>query len=521
MRISVFICNLLVFFLLFLSVSLAAQLQHTSQSSPSSPPSGQLVNVQAATTREFIDSIGVVTHFNYPSYKRDHLETLKSLLVGSGIRHIRDSDFWPLPTFKDLAAHGIRVTWLSDPNAGIVPNRKYWCNPNGGPRNCYLLADFLKQQVGPDVFEAIETINEPDTFFYNYKWYAAGPITLNGTKADPYYWKNYALALTKDTCAVIHGDPALHYLKCIGPALGGTSDRFQPGALAGVVDYGNMHPYPRAGNGATPATGYGRIGRYFQWGNSPALNIDEHPYAFNTYQPAFTTLSGKTAPMVATETGYCTGTAKMSVSLTTHAKYMPRLFAEYFRHRIVRTFSYELYDEGETSANCEANFGLIEHDLTPKPAYTAVTSMIKLLQDDGPNFQPGILGYSMSTSPVGEYNRLQYVHDLLLQKSNGDYYLLLWHEVADAATSDGTSYPSTAVDIQPGPPGLPVVITVPASVNSADVYTYASDWVLKKVPISLNDHKIKTAAGDTITILLLHTNVQPPQLHPPKVALAP
>ena len=127
----------------------------------------------------------------------------------------------------------------------------------------------------------------------------------------------------------------------------------------------------------------------------------------------------------------------------------------------------------------------------------------------------------MSASPVGEYNRLQYVHDLLLQKSNGDYYLLLWHEVADAATSDGTSYPSTAVDIQPGPPGLPVVITVPASVNSADVYTYASDWALKKVPISLNDHKIKTAAGDTITILLLHTNVQPPQLHPPKVALAP
>ena len=36
------------------------------QTKPVSPPSGQLVNVQAATTNEFIDSIGVATHSNYP-----------------------------------------------------------------------------------------------------------------------------------------------------------------------------------------------------------------------------------------------------------------------------------------------------------------------------------------------------------------------------------------------------------------------------------------------------------------------
>jgi hypothetical protein len=505
--------------LIVLSGFACAQLQHTSQAKPALPPSGQLVNVQAASTNEFIDSIGVATHFNYPSYKRDHLEPLKSLLIDSGIRHIRDSDFWPLPTFKALAAQGVRVTWLSDPNAGIVPDRKYWCNPNGGPRNCYLLADFLKVQVGPDVFDAIETINEPDNFFYNYKWYASDATAVNGTKGDPFYWKNYALALTKDTCAVVHNDPALQYLKCVGPALGGTSDRFAPGSLSAIVDYGNMHPYPRAGNGATPALKYGNIGRYFQWGNNPVLNIDEHPYAFNTYLPAFTATSGKATPMIVTETGYCTGTARMSVSLTTHAKYMPRLFAEYFRHGITRTFSYEFYDESENSANCEANFGLIKHDLTPKPAYTAISSMIKLLKDDGSTFKPGIFSYSMTASAVGAYTQLQYVHDLLLQKSDGDYYLLLWHEIGNAATSNGALFPSTAVDINPPPPALPVFIKLPANISLTTVYSYSADWILQRSNITVKNHQISTTASDTIKVLVLHSDTKPPQLHPPSVAL--
>ena len=481
----------------------STDLLHTSQTTSSSSPTGEVVTVQAASTEQFIDSIGVVTHLNYPSYKVGHLEELESLLVASGIRHIRDGDFWPLPTFRALASQGIRVTWLADPALGVVPNRSYWCNPNGGPRNCYLLADFLKTVVGPNVFEAIESVNEPDNFFSHYKWHASNPTPLSGNKTEPSYWKNYALALTKDTCSVLHDDPSLAYLKCIGPALGGTPDRFPPGALYGVVDYGNMHPYPRAGNGATPATPYGDIGRYFQWGNNPAVNIDEYPYVFNTYRPAYTGPDGQATRIVATETGYCTGTAKMSVSLTTHAKYMPRLFAEYFRHGIVRTFSYEFYDEWDHPASCEANFGLINHDLTPKPAYTAVSSLIKLLQDNSGEFHPGTLSYSVLASPAGTYNRLQYVHDLLLEKSNGDFYLLLWHEVSNAATSNGTPFSSTAVDIEPPPPSLPVVITLPSNISRATVYTYSGNWTLKSSSIVIKDHKIAVSASDAIKVIVL------------------
>ncbi len=480
-----------------------AQLQHTSQASPASAPTGLRVRVQAASANVFLDSIGVVTHFNYPSYKREHLEPLKNLLLESGIRHIRDSDFWPLPTFKSLASHGIRVTWTADPAAGIIPNRSYWCNQNGGPRGCYVLADFLKTQVGPGVFDAIETMNEPDGFFYHYKWHAEAPVALNGNKEDSHYWKNYALALTRDTCSVIHNDPALSYLKCVGPALGGTPDRFPPGSLYKVVDYGNMHPYPRAGNGASPPFNYDTIRMYFQWGDSPALNIDEHPYAFKTYQPAYTGPNGEATPMMATETGYCTGTAKMSVTPAIHAKYMPRLFAEYFRHGMVRTFSYEFYDEGDNPANCEANFGLVRRDLTPKPAYIAISSMINLLKDNDAPFHAGTLSYAMTAFASGSYNQLQYVHDLVLQKSNGDFYILLWHEISDAATSDGTQYSSTAVDIHPAPPALLVTIELPPHTSSATLYTYAPDWTLKASPLAVKNNAISLQATDTISFIRL------------------
>jgi hypothetical protein len=507
--------------ILLFTVSLSAQLQHTSQTSPTSSPTGNPVSVKAASANEFIDSIGVVTHFNYPSYKREHLEPLKSLLVASGIRHIRDSDFWTLDTFRSLAAHGIRVTWLEDPALGVIPSRSYWCNRNGGPRDCYLLGDFLKTKVGTGVFEAIETINEPDMFFGHYKWHAGEPSAVDGNREGPQYWRAYALSLTKDVCSVLHQDPALSYLKCVGPALGTTPDRFPPGSLYGVVDYGNMHPYPRGGNGSAPPLNYDTLRMYFHWGNSPALNLDEHPYAFNSYRPAFTGPTGDFAPMVATETGYCTGTARASISLQTHAKYMPRLFAEYFRHGVVRTFSYEFFDEGDDRAKCESNFGLINHDLGPKPAYVAIASLINLLKDSNSEFSPGTVTYSLKASPVGAFNRLQYVHDLLLQRSTGEYFLLLWHEVSDAATSDGTRFTSTAVDINPPPAALPVTVKLPDTVLAATLYSYGLDWKLQPKPTSLRDGEITLPVGDKLTVIQFlgpsTDKPNPPMLNPPHV----
>ena len=131
------------------------------------------------------------------------------------------------------------------------------------------------------------------------------------------------------------------------------------------------------------------------------------------------------------------------------------LRAEYFRHGIIRTFSYGFYDESENWPNCEANFGLVKHDLTPKPGYMAISNLIKLLKDDVSAFKPGIFSLFYKGSAVGTYTQLQYVHDLFCRRAMGITYLLLWHEISNAATSNGTPYPSTAVDVNPPPTSSP------------------------------------------------------------------
>ena len=76
--------------------------------------------------------------------------------------------------------------------------------------------------------------------------------------------------------------------------------------------------------------------------------------------------------MVATETGYYTGSSQYSISELAQAKYIPRVFAEYFRHSIAKTFIYEFLDEG-ADGEMEDSFGLVRADLTQKPAYFRAT----------------------------------------------------------------------------------------------------------------------------------------------------
>ena len=118
----------------------------------------------------------------------------------------------------------------------------------------------------------------------------------------------------------------------------------------------------------------------------PSVLIDEYPTAITNFDSPYQSGSQQ-KPLIVTETGYFTGVAPQSIDELTHAKYVPRIFAEYFRHGISKTFVYEFVDEG-TDGGMENSFGLVRADLTPKPAYTALQSMIGLLQDSGGRSRP-------------------------------------------------------------------------------------------------------------------------------------
>jgi hypothetical protein len=480
----------------------AQTLVHTSQRTPDQPPP-QSSTVAAASTSEFLNSIGVACHLNYSWTPYRDFHATKALLIASGIRNIRDGgvDFLAVTRLRQIRAAGIGVTWVMDPVNGVAPNATYWT-----PAPHYTLTHFLKDVLGAGVVDSVEVSNEIDIFYANKHWHPHDPSTLSDNPKSPYFWRDYILALTQDTSRSLMADPAFSSIHLLGPSFGGMSAGVPDRSLYSLVDMGTFHPYMYRGNGDAPVgIAYDGVPSYFVQTTQPTVYIDEYPTYFRDFQGPYKMGKDQKA-MVATETGYYTGTSQYSISEFAQAKYIPRVFAEYFRHSVAKTFIYEFMDEG-VDGEMEHSFGLVRADFTPKPAYTALQSLISLLQD-GPNFfRPGDLTYGFVPAAHGSFTRTQYAHDLLLEKSDGDFFLLFWHEISDANRTDrlGTAVVGTDIDVRP--PGLAVTITLPDPIVSATLYTYDSHWKLHPEALAIHAHRVSVMARDQLSVLRLSSHI--------------
>ena len=354
----------------------------------------------ARSADSLVESIGVVTHWGYPDTPYGYAyDRIKALLGASGIRHIRDGYH---PREDDLyKAYGIQTTVIFGPS-------------NQPPAQQIA---FLKDHL--PLVDMIEGPNEVDLFpssaNYNGQGYPQGP-------------KNYQ----HDLYAAVKADPLLTRVPVISFSLGmGRVDKITP---ATDFDFEVMHSY--AG------------------GRPPAESLENQNGSNILNANRFVGPGHDIKPIVATESGYHTALGgsgviagvQPGVSEAAQAKYLPRQFCEYFNHGIVRDFTYEFDDEfpdykdsERQGTNAEACFGIVRHDLTPKPAYYAEKNLIALLSEahwdaaaqrwDKPKSSPDALRYSLGGS-VGD------VHHTLLQKSNGDFYLLLWQEVSSFDTTE-------------------------------------------------------------------------------------
>jgi hypothetical protein len=399
----------------------------------------------ARRAREFTDSVGVATHWGYPDtpYGGRYAE-VKQLLIASGIRHVRDGLHDHL---HDLAAAGIDATVVVDPKDGST-----MADLVGAIR------DFNAAGRG---IVAIEGTNEPDLFWPQY--HASGYLGQ--------VFPEGAVQFQKDLFTTVKADPRTSALVVLGIALGTTLTPDHPsnplgdaGELAPFVDWGNFHPYP-GGNAFNFPRPYDTIEKYYWTSAFPSLPVegwgtDVKPwivYYEKPYAPK---------PMGATETGYSTTTGGIPERVV--GKYLPRLYLEFFRKGIVRTFVYEFVDEWAQPTNREANFGMLRNDLTPKPSYTAVKNLLVALADGDAVFDPGTLDFDLAISPVTVkastvrpgaadtdvvYDRTEYVRHLVLAKSNGARYLVLWHDIADEDSAGG-------VTVELTPPAMPAALTL-------------------------------------------------------------
>ena len=433
-------------------------------------------NETAVPARDFVDSIGVCTHWSYGDQPygfayQGVLEKLKA----SGIRHVRDSLSKRLP---DLAQAGI-----------------FTCAVSGPPETPDAFQARVKaaNRANPGAIDAVEGPNEPDLFWTKERFKAS--YKGDGWENGPQGIIKGAVAYQKDLYAAMKADKETAPLQVIGPALGitynpggGLPNPFPKNSLAEFVDWGNFHPYP-GGNPFSFPFAYGTIAKYYWFGTHPSANMDEFPYALNTYAPPFAP-----KPMACTETGYATDTN--GTSEVAHGRYIPRLFCEYFRLNIKRTYCYEFVDGFADPNNREARFGLIRRDLSPKPAYTALKNLIAVLDEPAPakptakpaaSMPPKTLAFSLVVSPVGEWTRTQYVHHLLLQNTNGDLFLVFWHEVS---SEDASVKPRRQIAVPP----LPAVLSVASPVSEkATLFTWNDKGERSETSVKLS--KAKNANG--------------------------
>jgi hypothetical protein len=324
--------------------------------------------------------VGVNTHVGFTDTAYANWPVVRDRLVELGVKHVRDGTYRAgtrlgdvVPRYNELARLGVRGNLLAgDPlgrwGSGTIDEHLAWVKDN--------VAGFTESLEGPNEYDYVESDWAANLRAYQCEW----ARKIRGDEV-----------LSAKTVI----GPSPHVGKGFGLALGDLSD---------CMDRGNLHPYP--GAYSPDRTGYGDL----------SVLLD---YARST--------SG-TKPLWITESGYhnavnCSGCGHVPASEKAAGVYVPRLFMENFRRGIQRTYSYELIDQwpDPEKDEPEKNFGLLRNDGSPKPSFLALRNLLTILADSGS--ASGKLAYSLQCPNCPEPLR-----QVLLRKSTGAYYLVVWPE---------------------------------------------------------------------------------------------
>lgn len=326
----------------------------------------------AARASDFVDSVGVVTHFSYTdtAYYKQPADTIAAIQA-LGIRHVRDGIAfgWVAPhlyaIYAQLAAAGIHPEL-------ILPN------PGKDGPSAETIEKLLAHYPGAD---AIEAPNEYDQ--------AHNP--------------NWAADLQAYLPTVFRVGRSLR-LPVIGPSLTLPESYPKLGDVSVYFDYSNIHAYWGGRNPETDG-----------WGPPDARGARYGAFPYDLDEVHVT---GLRKPVMITETGYVANNTpkRNEIPDAIEAIYEPRLALHAWNEGVRRTYIYELMDDPSSTPG----FGLLHADLTPRPAYRALATLMHLLADAPGPQTPGRLAYSLSGDRHG-------LESTLLQKRDGSFWLALWN----------------------------------------------------------------------------------------------
>ncbi|MGB7265268.1 MAG: Ricin B lectin, partial [Terracidiphilus sp.] len=334
--------------------------------------------MQASAAASFIDSVGVVTHLSYTDtpYYTDFPQILTAL-QSLGVHHIRDGYYpWPasspvVQAHHQLAAAGIKCDYVVSYNSATTAQA----------------IESFAPEVGD--MESLEAPNECDL---DGNCGVTGAIGL----------LNMIAFLPTIKAAADNLNVPL-----LGPSLTQQASYLTAGILSSDMTVNNLHIYFDGRNPGNSGWGIGQDAKGNAYGS----------FAWWLDQAA---IDAPGLPSLITETGYMaytSTTTPYTLPESVEASYIPRTLLLAYNLGFQKTYLYELLDEASSPG-----YGLLNSDLTPKPAFTAVQNLLSVLNDRAnSSFAPGSLQFSLS----GGDSTLNH---LLLEKQDGSFWLVLWLE---------------------------------------------------------------------------------------------
>jgi hypothetical protein len=408
----------------------------------------------------FLDSIGVCAHV---AQGVDAPSQSATALSYAGIRNLRD-DGNPDTVGDWIAMHqsaGIRLCVLSNQDVTST-------------------IGMAKQLQAAGALLAVEGPNEPNNF----------PVTYEGATSSYDTTFVPVAHFQRDLYAAVKAEPSLAGVPVFHSSEAGGSEPDNVGLQfltippdAGTTmpsgtqyaDYANTHNYVCGhSNSLLDNT---------TWNASdPTLNGDwDGPYVEygHTWHGGFSgypTADLVTLPKVTTETGWLT-TGTGAITEEQQARVFLNLYLAAFKRGFSYTFVYMLRDDP-----VQGYWGLFDTSYNPKTSGTYLHNLTTILADTGSPRAPGKLDYSIASEPAT-------VHDLLLQKSDGTFDLVVWDERAARSSASGTPSATDSVTIALGTSRASVVLYDPTT----GVAPTSTLHDVTSVPLTLSDHPVVLA----------------------------
>jgi hypothetical protein len=415
----------------------------------------------AVRTSDFLDSIGTMSAI---SKRGETFEKTVECVTYLGVRWMRAGIEGNVPSEQFIELHqrtGVRFSWgFGSGNADLA----------------HLLAT-AKEVEPTGALLAFEGPNEPNNWAVTYKVERGGGNTS---------WMAVA-NLQRDLYEGVKSDPALKKYPVWSISEGGAeTDNVGLQFLtipegAGTIlpagtrfaDFANVHNYIYHPN----SSGLADNKTWNAADPGPACRVDglygEYGVTWARKFKGYSTNELQTLPRVTTETGATIGG---QISEQIHALNLLSMYLDQFKRGWSYTAIYLMRDRVDEGGN--QKFAFFAPDYSARKAAVYLHNLTTILSDHGALSTPGTLEYSIANQP-------NTMHDLLLQRSDGAFQLVIWNErlKGDDAISVKLSAPWPLISIYDPTIGVTAIRTV-RDTNSIDLELSDHPLILELPPRS-------------------------------------